>query len=405
MTCSYSKEFSASAFTNVENVFIYEYLPVSSGDAVRVYLYGLFLCQNQQFDKSVEDIAKELNLSTESVIDCFTYWEEFGLINIVRKEPFTVHYLPIKSTTYSKPRKFKPEKYAEFSKGVQALIPSRMISTSEYTEYFNIMESYGIKPDAMLMIIKYCTDRKGNDIGYKYISKVAKDFGNRGIVTSDLVEKELSSYILHTSEITRILKALSLKRQPEVEDLTLLKKWTTELEFDVEGIVYAASKIKKGSMEKLDEFLLELYSLKSFSKQDIETYFNNKKEVFDLAVKINKALCIYMEVIDTVVDTYTKKWLSYGFDGKTLIFIANICFAQNKKSLQDMDELIETLRGRGCIDITSVNDYFEGLKRTDEFIKKLLLVAGVNRRPTSWDRENVNIWKSWNFLCPKKSGV
>ena len=46
-----------------------------------------------------------------------------------------------------------------------------MISTSEYTEYFNIMETYGIKPDAMLLIVRYCVDRKGEDIGYKYGKK------------------------------------------------------------------------------------------------------------------------------------------------------------------------------------------------------------------------------------------
>ena len=397
MTCSYSKEFSASSFTNVENVFIYEYLPISSGDAVKVYLYGLYLCQNQNIDKSLSDIAKTLNLDEETVVDCFTYWEEFGLLNIVSREPFTVHYLPLKTTVGAKPRKFKAEKYTDFCNGVQSLIPSRMISTSEYTEYFNIMESYGIKPDAMLMIIKYCADRKGNDIGYKYISKVAKDFGNRGIVTVDLVEKELSSYILHTSEITRILKALSLKRQPEVEDLTLLKKWTTELDFEVDTIVFAGSKIKKGSMQKLDEFLLELYSLKSFTKEEISNYLDKKQQVFDLTIKINKALCIYMDVIDMVIDTYTNKWVSYGFDDNTLIYIAHVCFTQGKKSLQDMDELVEMLYSRGFIDLSSVTDYFESIKKDDEFIKRLLAVAGINRRPNSWDRQNLVTWKSWNF--------
>ena len=397
MTCSYSKEFSASSFTNVENLFIYEYLPISSGDAVKVYLYGLYLCQNQNIDKSLSDIAKTLNLDEETVVDCFTYWEEFGLLNIVSREPFTVHYLPLKTTVGAKPRKFKAEKYTDFCNGVQSLIPSRMISTSEYTEYFNIMESYGIKPDAMLMIIKYCADRKGNDIGYKYISKVAKDFGNRGIVTVDLVEKELSSYILHTSEITRILKALSLKRQPEVEDLTLLKKWTTELDFEVDTIVFAGSKIKKGSMQKLDEFLLELYSLKSFTKEEISNYLDKKQQVFDLTIKINKALCLYMDVIDTVIDTYTNKWVSYGFDDNTLIYIAHVCFTQGKKSLQDMDELVEMLYSRGFIDLSSVTDYFESIKKDDEFIKRLLAVTGINRRPNSWDRQNLVTWKSWNF--------
>ena len=60
MTCSFSKEFSISAFTDVENAFITEYLPVSSGNAVKVYLYGLFLCQHPEQDKSLQEISSML---------------------------------------------------------------------------------------------------------------------------------------------------------------------------------------------------------------------------------------------------------------------------------------------------------------------------------------------------------
>ena len=62
-----------------------------------------------------------------------------------------------------------------------------------------------------------------------------------------------------------------------------------------------------------------------------------------------------------------------------------------------MDEFIEMLYKKGYISLSSVGDYFENIKKTDEFISKMLLTAGVNRRPTPWDRENVENWKSWNF--------
>ncbi|MBQ3493460.1 MAG: DnaD domain protein [Clostridia bacterium] len=397
MTCSYSKEFSNSAFTDVENVFITEYLPVSSGDAVKVYLYGLYLCQNPKLDQPLSEIAKTLSMTENAVIDCFEYWEEFGLLCVLTKEPLTVQYQPIRCYGGGKPKKIKAEKYTDFTKSLQAILPERMISTSEYSEYFSIMETYSIKPEAMLMIVKYCAERKGADIGYRYVSKVAKDFGNRGITTVDKVEKELSSHILRTSIIERILKAMGLRRQPELEDSTLLKKWTLELGFEEENVIFAASKLKKGSMAKLDKFLIDLYSMKSFSKEEIADYMDRKKEVYDLAVKINKSLSIYVEVLDPVVDTYTKKWLSYGFTESTLLFIANHCFKTGKKTLQDMDELLEYLRARGFIDLSSVNDYFEQIKKSDEFLSKMLLTAGVNRRPTAWDRENLAMWKSWNF--------
>lgn len=397
MTCSFSKEFSLSAFTDVENAFITEYLPVSSGDAVKVYLFGLFLCQHPEQDQSLEQMSKSLNMDGDVIIDCFNYWEEFGLLSVLSKEPLSVQYQPVRSSYSSKPRKYKAEKYTDFSKGLQALLPNRMISTGEYTEYFNIMETYSIKPEAMIMIVKYCTDKKGGDISYRYVSKVAKDFGARGITTVEKVVKELSSYIAKTGVIEKILKAMSLRRQPDIEDSYLLKKWTGELNFDAENIVYAASKLKKGSMAKLDEFLLELYSMKSFSKEEINAYIDQKQAVYELAIKINKALSVYVDVLDTVVDTYTKKWLSFGFEEQALLYVASHLFRTGKNTLRDMDELVENLRQRGFITLSGVGEYFESEKKVDEFISKILLTVGVSRRPNPWDRENVNVWKSWNF--------
>ena len=40
----YSKEFTANMYTTVENQFITKYLPQADGDAVKAYLYGLYLC-------------------------------------------------------------------------------------------------------------------------------------------------------------------------------------------------------------------------------------------------------------------------------------------------------------------------------------------------------------------------
>ena len=397
MTCSFSKEFSASAFTDIENSFITEYLPIASGDTVKVYLYGLYLCQHPENDMPISSIANTLKMDEKAVKDCFTFWEEFGLLTVLSNDPFTVQYHPVHTTFSSKPRKYKAEKYSDFSKGIQALLPNRMISTSEFSDYFMIMETYSIKPEAMLMIVKYCVDKKGKEISYKYVSKVAKDFGSRAINTVEKVEAELSSYSAKTAVIEQILRALSLRRQPEIEDSNFLKKWTQELSFDAENIIFAAKKLKKSSMEKLDEFLLELYAMKSFSKKEIAEYMDKKKDIYELAIKINKALSIYVDIIDTVVDTYTKKWLSFGFDDETLLYIASHCFKNNKRTLQEMDALVEQLRGRGFITLSGVGDYFGEQEIIDEFISKLLSIVGLSRRPNPWDRENLNIWKTWNF--------
>ncbi len=393
--CSFSKEYSALHNTSVENAFIYDYLPQATGNAVKIYLYGLFLCHNSEFDMSVSAFAKELSLSEEEVRDTFLYWEEFGLVSILSEEPFSVRYLPLASG--AKPRKIKPEKYAAFSESAQMLIPKRMLSTNEYSEYYSIMETFGIKPEAFLMIIKYCVDLKGEDIGYRYIAAVAKDFGQRKICTPEQVEQELSSYILRTAELEKILKALSLRRKPEIEDSNFFSKWTKELGFETESILTAAKSMKKGSMKKLDEFMLELYNRKMFTKSEIQSYSEKKHELYDLTVKINRALGIYYDVIDTEVDAFVSPWVSNGFDEESLLFIAKYCFKKRKNTPEGMDEVLSALQKIGVISYESIAEYFLSLSRDDKFLSSVLETAGISRKPNGWDRELLKQWRLWNF--------
>lgn len=396
MGFSFSKEFSSANYSVIENTFIKDYLPLASGDAVKVYLYGLYLC-SKGADKDTKEIAEILELKEETVIDALKFWEEFELVSVLSFSPLNIVYSPVKNASYVKPRKIKAEKYTEFSKGLQALLPSRMIGTAEYTEYFNLMETYNIKPDAMLMIIKYCIDTKGTSISYRYVTAVAKDYGNREINTVEKVEKELSSYLLHQYTLEKILSSLKLKRKPEIDDLNLFKKWTNSLGFEPESIIFAAKTIKKGGVNKLDELMLELYSSKRFSKKEISEHLEKKQEVYDLALKINRALSIYVEVVDTEIDTYLNKWLSFGFTEDGLLLIASTLFKKGNNTLVNMDELIEKLRALGVIELSSINDYFEKEKADLNFIKEVLTICGVSRRPNDWDVDNLNVWKNWNF--------
>lgn len=397
MTCSFSKDFSSSGYTAVENTFITTYLPLSKGNSAKVYLYGLFLCQNPAFDQPIESICDTLGIEKQELLDCFSFWEDFGLVDIISKDPLNVIYLPIKASFGHKAIKYNPEKYTEFSKSLQALISTRMISTNEYSEYFLVMEERHIKPEAMLMIIKYSISRAGENVNKNYILAVVNDFSNKGLVTVEKIDEYLKDYSMNSAIIIEIMRTLSIKKNPEMADLELYKKWTEDLNFDKDTIKFSASKLKKGSMQKLDEFLLELYKAKCFDKTSIEEYTKRKAGIFNLTVKINRALSIFVEVLEPEINNYVSKWLSFGFTEDALILVANYLFKSNKNTLNDMDELIDALRKQGAITISSVSDYFDSLIKTDEFIKKMLITAGINHQPTPWDRENVAIWKSWNF--------
>jgi len=392
--CSFSGEYEKNNVLSISSAFITEYLPEANGDAVRVYLYGLYACSST-VEFTVDDVAKALDLTTEVVIDCFRFWEEYDLVAIVSESPFNVRYLPL--STNSKPRKFKPEKYGEFTAALQALIPDRMISTSEYTAYFNFMEEYSVRPEAMLMICKYCVDLKGNNIGYRYVLTVAKDFAYRGIVTTELIEKELNDYVTRSGDISAILAALGVKRKPEIEDLQLFNKWRKELGFEQRVLLYAAKKCKRKNVASLDSFILELYGNKIFTEAELDKYLKQRDDYRDIAKAVCHNLSVYVEVIDTVVENYVSPWTAKGYDGDTLEFIANYCFRKNKRSLEDMNVLVEALYDKGLVTLSSIADYVKRGAKTDEFIRKMLVCCGLDRRPTESDRSTLAVWQNWGF--------
>lgn len=391
--CTFSKDFNVNSITSIDNKFIDMYLPIATGDAVKVYLYGLYACKSED-DITLEVFAQNINLDVDEVRNCFKFWEEFGLLNVISESPFTVKYLPVEA---HRPKKFNPEKYTGFNKALQVLIPDRMITTNEFSAYFSIMEEHSIKPEAMLMIIKYCVDLKGKGISFRYVLKVANDFASRGITTQSKIEKELSDYTIKSADLYEIFNLISPTSKPEIDDLNMYKKWTQDMKYSKNAIITACTKSKVKSMTKLDKEISNLYSAKKFSPEEIDGYYKEKKKIVEIAYSINKTLSVYTEVIDPVVENYVIPWVNKGYDEDSLVFIANYCFRKNRRTLEGMNEVVEKLYKNGLITVNSIAEFIKSSTQDDEFIKKLLSIVGISRRPTDFDRQNVQIWRGWRF--------
>ncbi len=391
--CSFSDECNGKNSTSVDNKFIRSYLPEATGDSVKVYLYGLYLCASGE-DVSPDVFSGTLGMDKATVADCFRFWEEFGLVNVLSEDPLIVRYLPVEPISRRKPN---AEKYTQFNKSLQILIPDRMITTNEYSAYFTLMENYSIRPEALLMIVKYCVDLKGTSIGFRYILKVAEDFANRGLTTPAKIEKELSDYNLRSGEIGEILKIVSPTKKAEVEDVALYDKWIKDYAFSPSDIAAAAKLSKAKSMAKLDRELAALFAAKKTSKKEIGEYYATRSKLTELARNVDRSLSVYVEVIDPVVDNYILPWTNRGYDGETLLFLANYCFRKNRRTLEDMNLLIEKLYKNGLVTLPSIAQYMKANSADDEFIRKLLSLAGIDRKIAEWDRTNLKTWRSWNF--------
>ncbi|MBO5850836.1 MAG: DnaD domain protein [Clostridia bacterium] len=395
--CNFSKENTNSGKILLDNLFVSNYLPELNEEAVKVYLYGLYLCQNSSLDFDVTKMASTLSLSVDQVKDNFKYLEEYGLVLIVSKNPFTVNFIPVNDSGV-KYKRYKPEKYEDLSKALQVIISERMISTTEYSEYFNLLETTPLKPEAFLMIVKYCTDLKGADISYKYIVTVVKDFVNRNITTEDLVEKELSNYNALTKEIGELFRTLKITRKQEVEDIQFYKKWCQKYSFEHEIILFTAKQSKIKNLKTLDKTFDELYASKCFTEEDVSNFLKTKQEKVEICINVCKALGIYVEIYDTVITNYVSPWLSMGYDHKTLVFIANYCFKSNRRTLEQMNATVNNLMKLGYVTLDNIVAYINEFNSTDKFIYKILEYLGLSRKPNGWDRENVKTWRrDWNF--------
>lgn len=393
--CTFSQNYKKKSVTSIDNFFIYDYLPLADGNAVKIYIASLTLATNGK-EYSAEDFAEFLKIDYDELVSCYKFWEQYELIKIVSIEPLKIliNEVPLLSV---KPYKIEPEKYSDFTASLQALFPQRMISVNEYSQYFQIMETKKIKPEALLLIIKYCIDLKDESVNYRYILSVINDFINRDLTTFKAIESELSDYVLNSNRINEILKGLGLKRKAEIEDVKLFDKWTKDYGFSLESINFAVKTLKKAKMDKLDAFLTELYSCKLETCEDIKKYVERKEYLKELTLKINKTLSVYYEVLEPEIDAYVKNWVNKGYDEQSLLCLAQFCFKSGLRNLNYLDEFINSLYSQGIVSFESIIKYFEQLNAENEYLVKLFKIIGINKLPVKRDRENLATWKSWGF--------
>ena len=249
--CNYSTTVKQSKNLTLNSLFITDYMPFASEQSVKVYLYGLNKCQNpDSLDNTIEDFAKNLNMTTEEVLLAFDYWKKQGLVNIVNLDPIEVKYLEIIPLA-DQPKIYDEKSYSDFNNQMQEIISGRMITPTEYKEYYYLVESMHIDKLALILITKYCTLTKGNDVNYPYIITLAKNWAYEGIKTAEQVEDKIQALDVTTRYVKDLLLlGLGTKRNATYTDYNYYLKWTKEMGFSNDVILSIAKTLKrKGGIE------------------------------------------------------------------------------------------------------------------------------------------------------------
>ena len=396
--CSKEKQFIDSGFTTVDNKFIFNYLPDAADIRASIYLFGLALSDSDGDDNACETIARKFNISCEDVLSAYQYWEELGLVHVVNSSPVRVIYLALQGATTAL-KKIKPGKYAKFSRDMQDAISGRLITVAEYNEYYMFLEDTTFEPSALVAVARYCVELQGNDINYPYILTVARNQLKKGATTLSAVSDNLKSQQKYDKELDLVFKALSLRSHHiSYVDRENYEKWTKDYGFSGEVILYAAKKCKVGGLTRLDNLLSQYYRNGVFSEKEIQHFEQEKTHLYDLAKAINRAIGVYYQSLDTVIEEYVVKWLRKGYDDETLLAIAKYSFTGGIRTLNGLDSIIDKLYKKGVTNLTSLTAYLEALSDTDRIIQTILYKCGLVRRTVATDRTLYKTWiEDWNL--------
>lgn len=396
--CSFSKECDGNSYITVENKFITKYMPEVDGFAVKVYLYGLYLCKNADTDFGLKSMAEVLKTTEDKITAAFELWEDYDLVEILSKEPFAVQYLPVKSAV-GRPKKVRYEQYGDFNKELQRKMQKvgKFVSAGDYLKYMHFLEENAIQPQALLLIAEYCINKQGESVSPSYIFNKAKKLLRGGASTYEQVERELSNYNAHEGDLIAVLNALGgFQRVPDETDYSLYRKWTETLGFTKDGIVAAAKHLKRGNMNVLDATLEDLYEAGKTEANEISTYLQVREEMANITFRIARKLGVKVSNPATYIDEYVEKWCTYGFEDSSLLDVALYCLKTERGNFDCMNGVLEDLFQKGVVGVDGVKEFLK--EKNDElklFGKIQELCGSIRKNATNLSL--IRTWRDWNF--------
>lgn len=243
--------------TQVENVFIAEYMVDADGTFIKVYLTALMYADTDEMSNSL--IARHLGITEEDVLMAWNYWEECGVIKKRYSDPhdkfhYTVEFLNLKQRIYGVAQEQEAQNaddtvYSgemdddEFRELVTYVedTAGRMLEGREAESLLSWIYEDGLEPDLVKFAYRYCVEKRKQS-RFAYISAVVREWKKEGIFTFKDAEKYLDDTELRRNQYKRIMQALGFYRNPTEAEQNMIDKWFDDMGFSMEKVLEACSR-------------------------------------------------------------------------------------------------------------------------------------------------------------------
>lgn len=245
--------------TQLENIFITEYMVDAEGDFIKVYLTAIMYADSEDMSNSL--IARHLGLEEEDVLRAWNYWEKCGVIKKHYPDPkdrfhYIVEFVNLKARLYGAAASEEdqqpdniPEKLRDVmdDKTIRNLfseiegMANRLLEGREPEAIVSWVYDDGLSPELIAYAYRFCIEKRRNN-KFSYVSALINEWGKENIKTKGDAEKFLAETDLRHNQYRRIMKALGFYRNPTEAEEKKIDSWFDEMDFGLEKVLEACAK-------------------------------------------------------------------------------------------------------------------------------------------------------------------
>ena len=274
---------------SVSEIFILKYMKDMPQEAVKLYMYLLYIEANQ-INIEIETISKEINISLKDVKASLDYLQEKGLI-IMMEEGFYIVDLQEKEVmelytpkvTASKEmieaNQKKNNKREKIINDIESMYFAGNMKAEWYKKIILWFEKYNFSNEAMLGIFSHCFSDEVKPIAY--VETVVKSMADKGVITINDLSKQIVNYDKKSKIIKFVTTELNLHKALTKPQERIVEKWIFDYNYDKEQIKLVIDKTinaQNVGFNYLDKIITEWHQQGLKTVEEILKYEKENKE-------------------------------------------------------------------------------------------------------------------------------
>ena len=374
--------------TPIENLFLMEYLSTAPEACLRVYLYARMLALHPELGGDMAETARFLHMDEEAVYQAFAYWERQGLVKRLTDRPPTYALLPLRNEGAGAPAVMEQSYYTyrDYNASMQALFGKNLMDTHDFRVANDWLDVLGYDQDAALRLVQYgiktsrSKDPKPRGV-FDRMNKLAAAWADRGCRTVADVEKVIAEQEDVYPVAKAVVKRFSLRRDPTMDEVELVKKWVVEWKLTQDQILDACAettKASKPSFAYLDAVL------KNRMAGDDALWE-------DLAAVLRELDAAQATPTPDQMQAYAAL-LAEGFEPDCVKLAAIQCHRRKKTRFEDVAWMLRRWGAEGIRTRAAAEAYIGQMQLKAARVRQILELCGLERRPTMGD---LSMYESW----------